>query len=73
MSLPIRAYLASFAIWLIAVPACSGENDRKPPDEEFLRNYMAGEYDLIDGLCPRGVQRLRVGLDDDDLCSKTVA
>ena len=39
-----------FAIWailLIAVSASSGETDRKPLDEEFLRNYMAGEYDLI--------------------------
>jgi hypothetical protein len=29
------------------VSASSGETDRKPLDEEFLRNYMAGEYDLI--------------------------
>jgi hypothetical protein len=32
---------------LIAVSARSGETDRKAPDEQFLRNYMAGEYDLI--------------------------
>src|SRR5678815_5216841 len=43
----MKGYLASWAILLIAVSACSGETDRKPLDEEFLRNYMAGEYDLI--------------------------
>ena len=32
---------------LLAVFASSGETDRKPLDKEFLRNYMAGEYDLI--------------------------
>jgi hypothetical protein len=43
----MKAYLAIWAIFLIAVSARSGETDRKPMDEEFLRNYMAGEYDLI--------------------------
>jgi hypothetical protein len=32
---------------LIAASASYGEKDQKPLDEEFLRNYMAGEYDLI--------------------------
>jgi hypothetical protein len=43
----MKAYLASWAILFIAVSASSGETDRKPLDEKFLRNYMAGEYDLI--------------------------
>src|SRR6266436_9218548 len=43
----MKAYLAIWAILLIAVSARSGEADRKPLDEEFLRNYIAGEYDLI--------------------------
>jgi hypothetical protein len=43
----IKEHLAIWAFVLIAVSASSGETDRKPLDEEFLRNYMAGEYDLI--------------------------
>ena len=43
----IKAYLAIWAILVIALSARSGETDRKPLDEQFLRNYMAGEYDLI--------------------------
>jgi hypothetical protein len=43
----MKAYLAIWAILLFALSARSGETDRKPLDEEFLRNYMAGEYDLI--------------------------
>ena len=43
----MKAYLATWAILLIAGSARSGETDRKPLDEQFLRNYMAGEYDLI--------------------------
>jgi len=43
----IKGHLAIWAFVLIAVSASSGETDRKPLDEEFLRNYMAGEYDLI--------------------------
>ena len=43
----MKVYLAIWAILLIAVSARSGETDRKPLDEQFLRNYMAGEYDLI--------------------------
>jgi hypothetical protein len=44
----IKAHFAIWAILLIAVSASSGKTDRKPLDEEFLRNYMAGEYDLIE-------------------------
>jgi len=43
----MKAYLAIWAILLFAVSAHSGEADQKPLDQEFLRNYMAGEYDLI--------------------------
>jgi hypothetical protein len=43
----MKAYFAIWAILLVAVPARYGETDRKPLDEQFLRNYMAGEYDLI--------------------------
>ena len=42
----MKAYLAIWPILLIAVSARSGETDRKPLDEQFLRNYM-GEYDLM--------------------------
>jgi hypothetical protein len=41
------AYLAICSVLLVALSARSSETDRKPLDEEFLRNYMAGEYDLI--------------------------
>jgi hypothetical protein len=43
----IKGHLAILAFVLIAVSTSSGETDRKPLDEEFLRNYMVGEYDLI--------------------------
>ena len=43
----IKGHLAIWAFVLVAVSASSGETDRKPLDEEFLRNYMAAEYDLI--------------------------
>jgi hypothetical protein len=43
----MKAYLVIWAILLIAVSARSGETDRKPLDEQFFRNYMAGEYDVI--------------------------
>ena len=43
----MKAHLAIWTILLFAVSAHSGKADRKPLDEEFLRNYMAGEYDLI--------------------------
>src|SRR5215470_17258638 len=35
------------AMLLFAGFALCDDTDRKPLDEEFLRNYMAGEYDLI--------------------------
>jgi hypothetical protein len=40
-------FLTILAMLLFANSVHSGETDRKPLDEEFLRNYMAGEYDLI--------------------------
>jgi hypothetical protein len=43
----MQAYLAVSAILLFAVAARSGEADRNPLDEQFLRSYMAGDYDLI--------------------------
>jgi hypothetical protein len=43
----MKVYLAISAILLFALSARSGETDRKPLDKQFLRNYMAGEYDLI--------------------------
>jgi hypothetical protein len=41
---------ASLGILAIVLPAISGrcgDADRKPLDEDFLRSYMTGEYDLI--------------------------
>ena len=43
----MQAYLAISAIFLFAVAARSGEADCNPLDEQFLRSYMAGEYDLV--------------------------
>ena len=43
----MKTPLAILPILLFVVCARSGETDRKPLDEQFLRNYMAGEYDLI--------------------------
>src|SRR5436309_13852775 len=43
----MKADLAISAIVLFALSARSGEANRKPLDEEFLRNNMAGKYDLI--------------------------
>src|SRR5215211_6062678 len=43
----MKAYLAIWAILLVAISTRSGETEQKPLDEHFLRNYMAGEYDLI--------------------------
>jgi hypothetical protein len=43
----IKGHLAIWAFVLVAVSASFGETDRKPLDEELLRSYMAGEYDLI--------------------------
>jgi len=43
----MRASLAFLAIILFADSARCANADRKPLDEQFLRSYMAGEYDLI--------------------------
>ena len=43
----MKVYLAICAVLLVAVSGRSSEADRKPLDEESLRGYMAGEYDLI--------------------------
>jgi hypothetical protein len=42
----LRAFFAILVL-LAAVSGRCSDADRKAPDEEFLRNYMAGEYDLI--------------------------
>ncbi|MGB9474587.1 MAG: hypothetical protein WCE87_05895 [Candidatus Udaeobacter sp.] len=41
------APLAILAITLFATSARCADADRKPLDDESLRSYMAGEYDLI--------------------------
>jgi hypothetical protein len=43
----MRASLAILAVILFADSARSADADRKPLDEQFLRSYMAGEYDLM--------------------------
>ena len=43
----MRAILATLAMLLLANPVRCSDADRKPLDEEFLRNYMTGEYELI--------------------------
>jgi|SRR5437870_5108124 len=43
----MRACLAIFAVLLFANSVRCADADRKQPDEESLRSYMAGEYDLI--------------------------
>ena len=43
----IKAYLTMSAILLVALCARSDEADQKSLDEDSLRSYMAGEYDLI--------------------------
>ncbi len=43
----MRASLAILAMILVADSAHSADADRKPLDEQFLRSYMTGEYDLI--------------------------
>jgi len=43
----MRVYLVILAILLVANSVRCSYADQKPLDEEFLRNYMAGEYDLI--------------------------
>src|SRR5262245_33192784 len=43
----MRASLAFVAVLLLANSVRCGDVDRKPMDEESLRGYMAGEYDLV--------------------------
>jgi hypothetical protein len=43
----MRAFLAILAMILVVDSARSADADRKPLDEQFLRSYMTGEYDLI--------------------------
>ena len=43
----MRASLAILAMILFADSARCADADRKPPDEQFLRSYMTGTYDLI--------------------------
>ena len=43
----MRVFLATLAILLLASSVRCSDADQKPLDQEFLRNYMAGEYDLI--------------------------
>ena len=43
----MRVSLALLAILLFANSVRCADADRKPLDEEGLRSYMAGEYDLI--------------------------
>ena len=43
----MRAFLASLAMLLLTNSAGCSDADRKPSDEDALRSYMAGEYDLI--------------------------
>jgi hypothetical protein len=43
----MRASLVILAMLLFANSARCADADRERPDEESLRNYMAGEYDLI--------------------------
>jgi hypothetical protein len=43
----MRASLATLAILLFAHSARCADADSKQGDEEFLRSYMAGEYDLV--------------------------
>jgi hypothetical protein len=43
----IKTYLVILAMLLVVASVRCGEVDQKPLDEESLRSYMAGEYDLI--------------------------
>ena len=43
----MRVFLATLAILLLANPVRCSDADAKPLDEELLRNYMAGDYDLL--------------------------
>jgi len=43
----MRAFLVTVAMLLLVNSVRCSDADRKPLDEEVLRNYMVGEYDLI--------------------------
>jgi hypothetical protein len=43
----MRVPLALLAILLLANSGRCADDDRRPLDEEGLRSYMAGEYDLV--------------------------
>lgn len=43
----MKAFFAILAILLVGNSVRCSDAERKPLDEEFLRNYMTGEYDLI--------------------------
>ncbi|HEY6154873.1 MAG TPA: hypothetical protein VIW07_14130 [Candidatus Udaeobacter sp.] len=43
----MKASLGILAIMLFANCVRSADTDRKPLNDEFLRGYMAGEYDLV--------------------------
>ena len=43
----MSALLITLVTLLLANSVRCSDADQKPLDEEFLRNYMAGEYDLI--------------------------
>ena len=43
----IKACLTVWVILLVVSSALFSRADQKPLDEEFLRSYMTGEYDLI--------------------------
>ena len=45
--LPMKTSLAILAMMLFANSICCADADRKPLDDESLRSYMTGEYDLI--------------------------
>lgn len=44
---PMRTSLVVLVIFLFANSAHCADDDHKQQDEEFLRSYMAGEYDVI--------------------------
>ena len=45
----MRALLITLVTLLLANSVYCSDADQKPLNEEFLRNYMAGEYDIIGG------------------------
>ena len=43
----MKAAFGILAMMLLANSVCGADTDSKPLDQESLRSYMAGEYDLI--------------------------